>query len=393
MPRFNPWWSGREDPHLKRWRQQNVRWIPRWIDRLSLKPFSLNFILGPRLVGKTTGIKLLIDRLLREVDSRKILYVSCEVFPEYTMLSKILLKYLEAMERRREPIYIFLDEVTALKDWWKAVKPLIDAGVLEDTVVTVTGSSTLKVRGDVELFPGRRGEGVVVEAMPLTFPEYVSVHGLHEPELYPGKVEELFARYLSTGGFPPSINEHPYSEILSAYIGEIVRFGRSLEVAKEVLSALISASPSPMSYRSLAAKTSGYSYKVVQNYIEFFRDLYLVGVAYLKQGGKILYRREKKFFFRDPLLLHLFSDWTGTPSLESALYEQVVQEHLYRKYNEIYYYKNAYEIDVIADGLRIEVKAGKPHRRYPRRVQVVDKDQLPFFLLKIGEYSSGSNLP
>jgi len=383
LSKFNPWWFGEEDPHLRRWSHQKIRWIPKWIKKVSLNPFSLNFVLGPRLVGKTTGIKLLIERLLKRVKPIKILYVSCEVFPMYTMLSEALINFLRIAGRERGTTYIFLDEVTVLEDWWKAVKPLIDIGMLEDSIITITGSSSLRIKRDVELFPGRRGKGVVLEIMPLSFSEYIEIYGIDRPELYPEDVEEIFEKYVLTGGFPPSINEHPYGDILSAYIGEIVRHGKSLEVSREVLSAIISTSPSSTSYRALATKTSGYSYKVVQNYIEFFRNLYLIGTAYLKQNKKILYRREKKFFFRDPLLLQIFSDWTGVPSLESALYEQIVQEHLYRKYGEIYYSKNRYEIDVIVNNVRIEVKAGKPDRRYPKNVQIIDRKKLPFFLLKI----------
>jgi len=382
LERLNPWWEGKEDPHVKRWLHQAYKWMPDWIKELSAKPFSLNFVVGPRLVGKTTGIKLFIKRLLSQVEPRKILYVSCEIFPDYTLLTKALTGFLE-MAGGDEVTYIFLDEATALREWWKAVKPLIDAGVVENSVITVTGSSALKVQRDVELFPGRRGYGVTVEVMPLSFPQYLKIHGLKEPELHRGKVRRLFAKYLETGGFPPSINHQPVEDILSAYIGEIVRHGRSLEIAREVMSALISSAPSAVSYRALASKTSGYSYKVVQSYLEFFQDLYLLGVAYLKEGKKVWYRREKKFFFRDPLLLNLFSAWAGTKYLESAIYEHVVQEHVYRRFGEIYYYRNAYEIDVVADTLKIEVKAGKPHRKYPRRVEIIDEDQIPFFLVEL----------
>ena len=383
LERLNPWWWGGEDPHVKRWRGQEYRWMPGWIKKLSVKPFSLNFVMGPRLVGKTTGIKLFIKSLLSRVKPEKILYISCEIFPDYMLLARALSGYLEEEGRGNEVVYIFLDEATALRWWWKAVKPLIDAGLAENAVITVTGSSALKVQRDVELFPGRRGYGVTLEVMPLSFSQYVEIHGLEKPRLHVGEVRRLFAKYLESGGFPPSINRQPVEEILSAYIGEIVRHGRSLEIAREVMSALISSAPSPVSYRALASKTSGHSYKVVQSYLELFQGLYLLGAAYLREGEKVWYRREKKFFFRDPLLLKLFSAWTGTRYLDSAVYEHVVQEHVYRKYGEVYYYRDAYEIDVVAGKLKIEVKAGKPHRRYPRGVRVVDKEQIPFFLLEL----------
>ena len=49
--KHNPWWSGRGDYVLERWRRMGIRWVPRWISDISLEPFSLNFVFGPvRLV-------------------------------------------------------------------------------------------------------------------------------------------------------------------------------------------------------------------------------------------------------------------------------------------------------------------------------------------------------
>ena len=383
---MNPWWEDKEDYHVRRWKEQKIRWMPRWIKRLSLEPFSLNFVLGPRQVGKTTGIKLLIHELLKEKEPEAVLYINVEILPDYHELSKVLREF----ERLKEKAgiktgYIFLDEASSLEGWWKGVKPLIDAGVLENDAVTITGSSSLKVKRDIELFPGRRGNGVTLEIMPLSFSEYAWVMGLRNPELHRERTIELFEEYLKTGGFPASINGLPMDDLLGAYIGEFVRFGKSLEIARETFSALIRSAPSATSFRALAQMTSGYSYKVIQNYIEFFGELYILSIAHLKQGNKILYRREKKFFFRDPLLARLFSLWSGAELREDALYEWLVQEHLYRRFGEVYYYRNGYEIDAIAGKMKIEIKAGKAHRRYSRDVRVLEKDEVPFFLLTLYE--------
>lgn len=106
-------------------------------------------------------------------------------------------------------------------------------------------------------------------------------------------------------------------------------------------------------------------------------------MAYLKQGNQVMYRREKKFFFRDPLLAKLFSLWSGTEIGKDALYEWIVQEHVFRKFGEIHYFRNSYEIDIIASDMKIEVKAGKAHRKYPRGVKVLEKEDVPFFLIEL----------
>ncbi len=117
--------------------------------------------------------------------------------------------------------------------------------------------------------------------------------------------------------------------------------------------------------------------------MEIFENMYLLKIVYWKGSGKIKFRKEKKIFFRDPLLLRAAAFWTSTEFLESALYEHIVQEHLYRKFGEIYYYKNKYEIDCIANNLKIEVKAKKPHRKYPENVIVLDEKNIPMFLMKL----------
>jgi len=45
--------------------------------------------------------------------------------------------------------------------------------------------------------------------------------------------------------------------------------------------------------------------------------------------------------------------------------------------------RNKLEIDCTAEELKVEVKAGKPHRKYPRGVRIVDVEDLPHFLLEL----------
>jgi len=116
---MNPWWEGKEDYHVRRWKEQKIRWMPEWVKKLSLEPFSLNFVLGPRQVGKTTGIKLLIHELLKEKEPESVLYINVEILPDYHELSKVLREF----ERLKEKAgiktgYIFLDEASSLEGWW-----------------------------------------------------------------------------------------------------------------------------------------------------------------------------------------------------------------------------------------------------------------------------------
>jgi predicted AAA+ superfamily ATPase len=145
-----------EDPDVVKWREMPVRSVPAEIEEISLEPFSLNFLYGPRQVGKTTLVKLLVLRLLERVEPEAVFYFSCDPLSDYEELLEVLREYLRA-RRLGQPSYVFLDEVTFVREWYRAVKHLIDAGRLRSSVVTVTGSSSLWVERAAETFPGRRG--------------------------------------------------------------------------------------------------------------------------------------------------------------------------------------------------------------------------------------------
>ena len=378
---LNPWWYEegweREDKHLKEWKSEKIRWIPRWIKKISLTPFSLNFVIGPRQVGKTTGLKLLIKNLIeRGVDPKEIVYVDVGLIPDLARFKEILFSF-------KKEKFIFLDEVTSLKEWHRILRGAIDAGIFRNKVIIASGSATIKLRRHAELFPGRKGKGKTIEAMPLSFPEFVRVINKNKTPP-PSKLQEIFKNYKLYGGFPNAINkkEKAFADIIDAFESEIAKLEYSIEMAFKIISSILSKIPSALSYQVIA-KDIGISYKTVESYLEAFNGLFISNLAYWKDNSRISFRKEKKIFFRDPFIYHAFSFWTGTKFLESALYEGIVQEHLLRKYGEIYYYRNKYEIDCIANNLKVEVKAGKPYRRYPKNVVVLEEEDLPRFLIEL----------
>ncbi len=68
-----------------------------------------------------------------------------------------------------------MDEVTSVREWWKIVKGYIDLGVFKNDIITVSGSSSLKLKGDIELFPGRRGKGSDLIVYPLSLKEFLFI--------------------------------------------------------------------------------------------------------------------------------------------------------------------------------------------------------------------------
>lgn len=294
----------------------------------------------------------------------------------------------EMKKRNNEKAYLFLDEVTSIDEWWRIVKYFIDSGEFKNVVITVSGSSTLRLTKIPEKFPGRRGKGKDVQVMPLSFPEFAQIKsGKTKEELLfdTSLTLSLFEDYLKVGGFPKSINNNPDSSqaLIQGVLSEVYKAKMSAEIVQNLIYSIVDKIPSAMSFNSIASDL-GVSHNTVSEYLEFLKDIFIIGIAYLKRGEEVIKRKEKKIFFRDPFILRSMSLWVNKEFDESALLESVVQEHLMRKEGgEVFYYKNSEEIDVVTKNYKIEVKKKRSHKSYPKDVIILDKDEIPFFLIKL----------
>lgn len=380
LEELNTWWFGDnweiEDNDLRKWSSMNYKWYPKWIKEISLKPFSLNFILGPRQVGKTTGIKLLIKELIENgKEPKTITYISCDLISDIRELREVLMKYLE--KRKNEDILI-LDEVTNLEYWWKIVKGFIDAGFFKDSVLVVSGSSCLRLKKYVESFPGRKGYGKTIEVLPLSFKNFFNVKKYKKRS---SEIKKAFFEYLELGGFPRGINKDKIfaRDFILSIDKELSKVERDPRIARKIIKTLLKKAPSAMSFFALG-KEAEINHITTRQYAELLEDLFIAKIAYWKDKD-VNFRKEKKIFLRDPFIVKAYASLFDIEVRKDFLYEWLVQEHLLRKFKEIYYYRNRYEIDCIAGNMKVEVKAGKPYKKYPRGVKVVGEEELPRFLL------------
>jgi predicted AAA+ superfamily ATPase len=413
MERWNPWWTGDPDPAYVAWSRLKVKWVPDESEQVSLKPFSLNFVSGPRQVGKTTMLKLLINRLLQQVNPKAVLYLSCDEFADFKELGEALDTYLRAKASWGvKTSYIFLDEVTFVDGWWRAVKSRIDDGSLLGSSVTVTGSASIELLKQREMFPGRRGHGVDVVMRPLNFHSYlVKVVGIKPAviedlgslwrvveanKLYSQTIADSFTTYLETGGFPLAIREFTeYGRVgeasrkalLDGLRGDWLRAGKSEATMKEVVSYLLEARAAPLSWLSIAKNTSINSPHTARSYVEVLKDLMTITVlSYVDPSGRTIHRKNKKIHFADPFIHKTLAGYCGQKVYEDALMEGVVASHLARRYSTGYW-RNKSEVDcvVVEEGeiYGFEVKTGLrqvPSPKWLKHHIVLDKETTPLFL-------------
>jgi len=374
----NTWWTKKEeienDEDIRKWKS-GKNWMPALLEKISLKPFSLNFIFGPRQAGKTTLLKLLVKKLLEEgIEAKRIFYFRCDLLSDYKELDELIRAYLEF--RKSEGIdssFIFLDEITFPKEWYRAVKYHIDLGSFKNDVLVLTGSLSMYLKREVELFPGRRGFGKDYTLLPLSFRDFIRVfspelklpilNSLEKEEVfqkvykllpYSGQISQLFSQYLKIGGFPlcvkaNEVNAGAKEAYWSWLKSDLAKIDRSEEIFKRVAKAILEKTPSAISLNSIAKEFEIGTHKTVSEYLDVMEKLFVAKIAYWIEPFKLVFsfKKNRKVYFMDPFFFHLFSDicLSKLPS-ESMMVENVVGSHLARKY-EIGFWKNRREIDLI----------------------------------------------
>lgn len=414
MERFNPWWRREADQAYQDWEKAPIRWFPDEVRSLSLRPFSLNFLSGPRQVGKTTAIKLLVAELLKTRPAESIFYYSCDEVSDHRELGEVLDGYLASSAARgRKGRAVFLDEVTSVRDWWRALKSRIDDGSLRGDTVTVTGSASLELMKQRERFPGRRGSGTDVTMRPRSFGEYVATlsgpqvvaaRSLRETEsaivgnsMYGEALSRMFRDYLQTGGFPRSIiemretgrvGEASVKTLLDWLRADWAKAGRNDRYMKEVLAYLLGARGTPVSWLSIARESSIGSPHTAQTYVETLEGLMVSLVLELiTPQGRVVHRKNRKVHFTDPLVYRAFGAFAGVQVDEASLVEGTVASHLSRRWGT-YYWKNGTEVDCVAleEGRQVgvETKWGFGRGFRPRHLAgayvSLDRKTVPIFL-------------
>src|SRR3989338_10848211 len=93
----NPWWENpnriQSDPRIKDFLAAQVQWTPRLKKYIYLDKNAVYSIRGPRQVGKTTLIKIIIKELLEKNESINIMYFACDLLKDYQALNDLLDTY------------------------------------------------------------------------------------------------------------------------------------------------------------------------------------------------------------------------------------------------------------------------------------------------------------
>lgn len=390
---YNPWWETTEainnDIKILEFQAQKYQYIHPFLKKFPAGQDAILTLRGPRRIGKTTLVKLIIKRLLLDlkIPSENVFFYSCDQVADFKELSQVLTEYLAYIRPRTgKRIFIFLDEISFVKEWQRTIKALVDTGQFAKATCLLTGSSTIDLVFSSERLPGRRGllPKPDVALLPLTFAEFVR---LVNPELankqkfsfHLAPLQKLFDDYLLTGGFPNTINEYYQKGFISSTTfetfikwieGDLHKMGKSEKLASQILERVFVHLTTPISWYSLAKEAGIGSHATVIDYIEILERLFVLFdiKCFLVDQRRMDIKKNRKIYFTDPFIYNcLYAQTSGfldeaftfiskqvvTVKIKPHLAENIVASHLARIFPSLFYGKlKGHEIDFVGKAKR-----------------------------------------
>jgi predicted AAA+ superfamily ATPase len=435
--RDNPWW--REPAAIDR--DADLLRLAAAPVRIEVSiPFRLDVdgvytLRGPRQVGKSTLLKRVVATLLRDrkVPPRTVLYMDVEGAGIGTVLRlrNVLTSYLAWVRTTNstDRVYLFLDEVTGVRNWGSVIRALFREGALTHVTVIATGSHALDVAQGGESAPGRRGERDIGNPdwilMPFGFRDYLRAQAsevadrlpaldtaqprhayaaAQEITLHQDAVLAFFERYLLTGGYPHAtaaeqlggrISAGVYQLYRAAITGQMKRAGYREGPFREIVAwAAAARLGREFSWNAVAADTDVGTKDTARRYVEDAEKLFLWHVLQRARDATTpapAFRSPKKLYPVDPFSWHALASWAAgdsdpwaasitrlaDPAIRGELVESVAADHFIRGYAPFAFYhrtpQGQEEIDLVLHRGRAQSRI---EMKYRQRVTKVHANHL-----------------
>lgn len=445
----------KNDPHLNGLRNQKYVFHPSLEREMLLDAPGIYILTGGRQVGKSTLMKLLIRNLLREkrATPQQVCYVACDLFERYQELVLVMQQVFDGMDREKH-FHLFLDEITYVKEWDRAIKHFADLGYFKHGSLLITGSDSIILKESMKKFPGRRGKADTTDFhyYPLSFFDYVllvapdqkaEINKIKELIVFPQGIAEkssdslekctakidvkvinkYFEHYLLTGGFLSAINGFASNERINKFIyrtyqewviGDFLKRNKREYFLKDIIAVLTDRLAKQISIHSIASQTEIQHHATIQEYLEILQDMDVLFIQPALREDKLrpAPKKAKKIHFYDPFIAQALIAWAKQADdpwafaeknivHESTLKENIIEgciSALIRRNYPTYYIKAEGEVDIaILSGrgfLPIEIKWSESFKKADlKQILKYKKGIIGYKGLRIGKYEHLSVLP
>ncbi|MCG2725672.1 MAG: ATP-binding protein [Elusimicrobia bacterium] len=343
----SPWWNDEvwhiTDRNIKAAKSSklNFRHLP---EGIKIKASAIDIIRGPRQIGKTTEIKLIINELInKKTNPKAIGFFSCDIISKPKDLFEVLKSFYQHLKINKIKKGLFaLDEISSVKDWQKAVKNFVDLGMAERIHLVLTGSSSIELKRGYERMPGRRNGGKDYLFLPLSFYEFcrlVNYKGSIVEEKFSGVIASQrnfdefknnalmkadfyranLRNYFKIGGFLRAVSDFVKEgdisqETLLIYqsvlFSEFEKYRKNLSMLMRVVSEIMRNIATPVSFNAIMKNIEFSSANTVKEYVEMLNMAYLgLEILCLDISKKQPFnKKNKKMYFIDPIIFRILSD-------------------------------------------------------------------------------------
>jgi uncharacterized protein len=341
-------------------------------------------IRGPRQYGKSTWLEYQLRLTLQRFGPGSAFFLNGDYIPGPDELENEITGLLRIFPPSSTVRRLFVDEITAVAGWQKAIKRLADSGALRKVLLVTTGSKAADIQRGVELLPGRKGKLARTVYFFVQMP-----YRVFRDKAFTTLGSETLWAYLIAGGSPPacaavlesgSVPEYIFQTTTDWVYGECALAGRSRPMLLRMLEQLMRRGGSPVAQTTLAQEAGLANNTVAHGYLDLLGDLLVLGTTEpwdLSRHTRAP-RKASKYPFVNLLAANTWwpRRYTTPHALESASGEEkgiwtewAVAAELFRRaatkgdampLNSMFWRTNDREIDFFRAGKPwVEVKAGK----------------------------------
>jgi uncharacterized protein len=298
---------------------------------------------GARQVGKTTLLKIIIDKLKKNISDENIFYIDLEDLDLLETANKGVqnfINYLNGFKYNKNyKRYLFIDEIQYLKNPTNFLKLFVDHHSDKFKLI-VSGSSSFEIKSKFK--DSLVGRTVNFELFGLSFNEYLNfknknydLNNISDNELLNNELKELFSDYVLYSNYPAIVledvlekKEKYLKQIISTYIKKdikdlaniknITKFNNLLRILAEQTGALLNV--------STLSNSIDLTRQTIDDYLMLMENTYITKKVYpYFNNVKTELVKMPKIFFEDTGLMNLLnyrefiSKITGE-MLENAIY-------------------------------------------------------------------------
>lgn len=344
-----------------------MNYISRPVYTNRIKPFIgkqiIKVLTGQRRVGKSYIMFQLMDFIIQENPSAKIVYINCEL-EQFTHLrtSNDLNEYLRDKFHNYDANYLFIDEIQEIDSFQLSLRSLFAENKCD---IFCTGSNARMLSG--ELATSLSGRYIEFNIHSLSYTEFLTFHKLD-------KGNDSIMQYLTYGGMPylPNIglvDDLPFEYLKNVYSTILLRDVVSRENIRNIsflenlvlylsdnIGSLFSANNISKFLKSQRIEISP---QLTMNYLKALSNTYFVHkVVRSEIGGLKIFEIGEKYYFEDLGLRNSLKGFNQKADIHKLL-ENAVYLHLLQNGYRVFVGKlDNLEIDFVAErnGLKVYVQ-------------------------------------